>query len=246
MKKSLWLLAAVTLFASNAFASYWVVLRDGSRYECKAKPTVTNGKAAFTTIAGQTFNVEASQIDTAKSEEATKYNGAQVFNIGGPGAPQGAGQPQQQGLGSQIKLRKLPGTTTPPPAPAPAATSAAAPPPVAAGSGALGVDVVQKFERAFENVGIFEHKVVATGAHSIRADLTADSEEKVFNAISATAFLAVRDAGVPGAKIDMVELFMKTTNGGASGRFQMTREDAAAIDSKQITQADYFVRKVIY
>lgn len=243
MKKSLWLLAAVMLFASNAFASYWVVLKDGSRYECKAKPTVTNGKAAFTTVAGQTFNVEAAQIDVAKSEEATKYNGAQVFNIGGPGAPQGAGQPQQQGLGSQIKLRKLPGNTPPPP---PAPASAGGPPPVAAGSGALSAEVLQKFERAFENVGIFEHKVVSTGAHSIRADLTADSEEKVFNAISATAFLSVRDAGVPGVKIAMVELFMKTTNGGASGRFQMTREDATAIDSKQITKEDYFVRKVIY
>jgi hypothetical protein len=243
MKKSLLLLATVLLFASNAFASYWVVLKDGSRYECKAKPTVTNGKASFTTLGGQTFNVEASQIDVAKSEEATKYNGAQVFNIGGPAA--GSGQPQQQGLGSQIKLRKLPANNTPPPPPA-ATTSAGAAPPAATGAGALSSEVLQKFDRAFENVGIFEHKVVSTGAHSLRADLTADSEEKVFNAISATAFLAVRDAGVPGVKIEMVELFMRTTNGGASGRFQMTREDATAIDSKQITKEDYFVRKVIY
>ena len=45
MKKSLLLIAVITLFASNVFAaSYWVVLKDGSRYECKQKPVVANGK----------------------------------------------------------------------------------------------------------------------------------------------------------------------------------------------------------
>ena len=38
--------------------------------------------------------------------------------------------------------------------------------------------------------------------HSLRAELTADNEEKVFNAISATSFLVVRNAGVPGAQVD--------------------------------------------
>ena len=79
-----------------------------------------------------------------------------------------------------------------------------------------------------------------------RADLTADSEDKVFNAISATSFLMVHNAGVPGADIKMVELFMKTTVGGSAGRFQMTKADAQALDSKQISQQEYFVRHVIY
>ncbi|MEA2490124.1 MAG: hypothetical protein QOH21_1916, partial [Acidobacteriota bacterium] len=48
------------------------------------------------------------------------------------------------------------------------------------------------------------------------------------------------------ANIEMVELFMRTTNGGAAGRFQMTRADAVALDQKTISQHDYFVRKVLY
>jgi hypothetical protein len=239
MKKSLWLVALVILFASNVFAaSFWVVLKDGSRYECKQKPIIANGKATFTTIAGQTFNVEAAQYDPAKSEEATKFKGAQVFTMGG--GTTGPNTQQQQGLGSQIKLRQLPANTTPPPpAPAPAT-------PAPSGGGELSPEVLQKFERAYENVGIFEHKVTSLNAHTVHIELTADSEEKVFNAISATAFLAVRDAGVPGVKLDMIELFMRTTMGGSSGRFQMTREDALALDNKQISKEDYFVRKVIY
>ena len=241
MKKSL-LLAIVSLFAVNAFAaSYWVVTRDGSRYECKQKWTIRDGKAWFTTVAGQTFAVDPSQIDPAKSEEATKYNGAEVMSLGGPNAPAAAGAPQQ-GLGSQIKLRKPTNVVaTPPPA-----TETSAHPPMGQGGGEMSAEVLQKFERAYENVGIYEHKVVSTGAHSLRAEVTADNEEKVFNAISATAFLQLKDAGVAGVHLDMVELFMRTTTGGSSGRFQMTREDAQAIDSKQISQSDYFVRKVIY
>ncbi len=243
MKKSLLLIAIVSLFAANAFAaSYWVVLRDGSRYECKQKWTVHDGKAWFTTVGGQTFAVDPVQIDPAKSDEATKFNGAQVFALGGPNVPATTTVPQQ-GLGAQIKLRKTP---TVAPTPPPPATSPSAPPPVGQTNGELGVEVIQKFERAYENVGIFEHKVISTGAHTIRAELTADNEEKVFNAISATAFLAVRDAGVPGVHIDMIELFMRTTTGGSSGRFQMTREDAQAVYSKQISKGDYFVQKVLY
>ncbi len=107
-------------------------------------------------------------------------------------------------------------------------------------------EVLNKFERAYENVGIFERTIKATGAHSLRAELTADSEEKVFNAISATSFLVVRNAGVPGAQIDIVELFMKTTTGGSSGRFQMTRDDAQTLLDHKLTREEYFVRKVLY
>jgi hypothetical protein len=243
MKKSLLLLAIVSLFAANVFAaSYWVVMKDGSRYECKQKWTTHDGKAWFTSVSGQTFAVDPVQIDTAKSDEVTKYNGAQVINIGGPTVAATTAAPQQ-GIGAQIKLRKAAPAVVQAPPPT---TSPSAPLPMGQTNAEMGAEVIQKFERAYENVGIFEHKVVSTGAHTIRAELTADNEEKVFNAISATAFLTVRDAGVPGVHIDMIELFMRTTTGGSSGRFQMTREDALAVVNKQISKGDYFVRKVLY
>ena len=102
-----------------------------------------------------------------------------------------------------------------------------------------------RFERAYENVGIFEHKLTGTN-RNVRVELTADSEDKVFNALSATAFLIVRNAGMDHAQIDMVELFMKTTTGGAAGRFQMNRANADQIHNKLVTLQDYFVRHVIY
>lgn len=243
MRKPLFILGAAVLFASQAFASYWVVLRDGTKYEVKQKPAVVNGKAVLNLVNGTTFQVDPNQIDPVKSEETTRLGGGKLIatEIAAPAAP----KQETSSLGAAIKLRKQQQAAAAPVQAAPANANPA-PPPVASSSGAVGIDVLQKFERAYENVGIFEHNLVSTGAHSIRAELTADSEEKVFNAISATSYLMVRNAGVTGAQIDMIELFMKTISGGSSGRFQMSRADATALDTKAISKEEYYVRKVIY
>jgi hypothetical protein len=245
MKKSLMLAVAVTLFTANAFATYIVVMKNGTQYKAKAKWTVSAGKATFTTETGQLIQIDPSLIDEPKSEQTTKLGlgNAHIIDLD-PNLPNAPKTQQAPSLGSQIKLRPLAGA----PATAPHTTpgAGATPPPVVAGPGALGPDIVDKFERAYENVGIFEHKLTATDAHSLRAELTADNEDKVFNALSATSFLMVRNAGVAGTQIDMVELFLRTTTFGSAGRFQMTRADAEAIDKKTMSLQEYFVRKVIY
>lgn len=245
MRKSLIVLAAALIVSMPAFATYFVVMKDGTQYRAKARPVVANGIASFQLESGQYLRVDGGTIDFPKSDQTTRLGGGEVIGVE---QTQSAAPAKQQppSLGSQIRLRKVvtEQTTTPITDTASATTTAPALPPT---SGPLvSSEVLSKFERAYENVGIFEHKLTATGPHSLRAEVTADSEEKVFNAISATAFLMVRNAGVPGAQVDMVELFMKTTNGGSSGRFQMTRDDAQALDSKQLTREEYFVRHVLY
>ncbi len=240
MKKSFVVAAALALVASHAFASYYVVLKNGTQYKAKTKWTVTNGKALILLESGQSLLIDPALINEAKSDEVTRNGTGGLNTIDlNPNLPETDTAPKSS-LGSAIRLRKMqqgPATTTQPSAPAPAT--------VASGP-LLGSEVVDKFDRAYENVGIYEKKLTATGPHSLRAELTADSEEKVFNAISATSFLITRNAGVTGARVDMVELFMRTTTGGSSGRFQMSRSDAEALDAKQISQQDYFVRKVIF
>ena len=243
MKKTLTVLACTFLLSAPAFAEYIVVLKTGTRYTATEKWTVVNGKAIVKLRNGQSLQLDPNLIDVAKSEELTKIGMANA-NVIDLNAKTPARQTQQQpSLGSQIRLRR-PGQGQPaqePVAPKPS-TSA----PVTPGAGVMSAQVIDKFQRAYENVGIFEHKVEGNGARALRVELTADTEERVFNAISATSFLMVRNAGVDGAQIDMVELFMKTTTGGAAGRFQMTRDDADALDKRTISQQEYFVRKVIY
>lgn len=243
MKKALVLFTFASLIAAQSFASYIVVLKGGKQYKAKAKWTIVNGKALVQLENGQSITIDPGLIDEAKSEETTRLGlgDVRIMNLDAPQLPGGVAPKQTAPtLGDQIKLRKpnqqAPATSAPVP------TAAATP----VSNSAISTEVIMKFERAYENVGIFEHKLTSSGAHAIRAELTADSEDKVFNAISATSFLLVRNAGVTGAQVDMVELFMKTTNGGSAGRFQMTRDDATALDTKSISQQEYFVRKVIY
>lgn len=246
MQKSLTrslVLAAALLAALQSFAQYTVVLKDGTRYKAKAKYTITNGKALITLTNGQTLQVDPTLIDVAKSEQLTKLGvNANIVDLTTNMPAQPAPKQPQQSLGDQVRLRRQQQQNAKAAAPAPA-------PAVAAPSGAAGSPpqrVLENFDRAYENVGIFEKDIQATGARSLRAQLTVDTEERVFNAISATSYLIMRNAGVDGAQIDMVELFMKTTTGGSAGRFQMSRADADALEKKQLSQQDYFVRKVIY
>lgn len=242
MKKALLLIALTAFVAAPSFAKYIVVLKDGKSYSAKAKWTIVNGKAIVLLESGGSLQLDPSLIDAARSEQLTKIGmvNARVLDLD----PNAAPAPQQQAqpsLGDTIKLRR-PAPQQKPQAAAPAVP----PPPTVAEGNRLSDDVLEKFDRAFENVGIFEKTLVSTGPGTIRAEMTVDTEDRVFNAISATSYLMVRNAGVENTRIDMVELFMKTTTGGAAGRFQMSRADAEALNDRTISQQEYFVRKVIY
>ena len=239
MKKILLVLGVALLVSPSLFA-YWVVLKDGTRYDAVDKPVITGNKATVKLKSGQTIVVAAEAIDVAKSEEVTRLGGGELLGVEQRTQP--AGKPVAS-LGSQIKLRRQ--EQQQPASPATAATPAVVTGPT------LGADVIDKFERAYENVGIFEHKLTSTGPHALRADLTVDQEDKVFNTISATAFLIIKNAGLNGVSIDEVDLFLKMTNGGTAGRFHMSRDDANALyaggsapDRTKLQQ--YFVNKVLF
>jgi hypothetical protein len=239
VKKALTALALVVL-AAPAFARYIVVLKDGTQYVAKEKPQVRNGKAIVHLESGQTLQLDPALIDVAKSERTTNLGvNATILDLT-PNVPSNQPQTKQPNLGD-IRLRQRGGANDP----ALTGSSKNAPAPIS-GAGEMAPLVLEKFDRAFDNVGIFEKKVVSTSSTSLRAELTVDTEQRVFNAISAASYLMVRNAGVDGANIQMVELFMKTTTGGSAGRFQMSRADAEALNARKITQEEYFVRKVIY
>ena len=245
MKKSLALAAFATLLSAQAFASYTIVLKDGTHYNAKKKWTMQNGKALVTLDSGSTMTINPNEIDVAKTDEINKLNMGNVTVLGQEQQAIPSTAKQAPSLGQIVKMRRqqqAQPTTPPPAAPEIRATAPAEPSPVADN---LDPRLKDTFERAYENVGIFEHKLTGTN-RSVRVQLTADSEEKVFNAISATAFLISRNAGIDNLQIDMVELYMATTTGGAAGRFQINRADADSINNKAISLQDYFVRKVIY
>jgi hypothetical protein len=237
VKKTLTLAAFLSLVAAPSFAAkYVVVLKNGTNYAAKEKWTVVKGKALVKLENGQMLQLDPALIDVAKSEELTKYGSASASIVDlNPNMPK-VDAPKKASIGN-IRLR--PKTEAEP-------IDKTVAPAVVVQPGSTMAQVIEKFQRAYENDGIFETKVVSTGERALRVELTVDTEERVFGAISTTAAMIERNAFVEGAKFDMVELFMKTTTGGAAGRFQMSREDAEALLGKKVTREEYFISKVIY
>ncbi len=238
MKKSLWLSLLPLLVASQLSAAYIVVLKDGTQYKAKQRWTVSDGKALIQLETGSVLQLDPNMIDVEKTNEVNKLGLGDVKVLGRETRSTGGNQ-QDSSLGSSLKLRKPPATAGSVPSSTPPANAAPR------GQG-LGFEVTSKFEAAYENVGIFEHRVVSDAPAKLRVELITDNEERVFGAITATAFFMV---GVPrstGTPIDSVELFMRTTTGQPAGRFQMTLADAQAINEKKLTPQGYFVQKVLY
>ena len=241
MKRVLILAVFAAFAAANLFGAYVVVMKDGTRYKAKKKWTVSGGKALIQLENGQTLSLDPSLIDAAKSEEVSKLGMGDVAVLGVEQTTQPA-QQKAPSLGSAVRMR--PRAEFGAPSPEVPATGTGAQP-VAPVANQLDSRIAANFERAYENLGIYERTLSGTN-RVVRAEVTADNEDRVFNVISATAFLIVRNAGLDGVQIDMVELFMKTTNGGAAGRFQISRADAEMINNKALSIQDYYVRKVIY
>jgi hypothetical protein len=245
MRKTVAFLALAALVATPLLADYTVVLKDGTRYQAQAKWTMQGQKALVKLKSGQSLLIDPALIDVARSEQLTKLGMGASTSVISQDTPQAtAPEPQrtQPTLGDAVRMRGR-GAFGGQSQAADPATPAVSKPLVVADQ--LDARLKENFERAYENVGIYEHKLSGTN-RNVHAELTADSEEKVFNSLSATAFLMVRNAGVSGLQIEVVEVFLKTTTGGAAGRFQMNRADADAVYGKKMGLPEYFVRRVIY
>ena len=230
--------------ATAALADYTVVLKDGRRLQARQKWTISQGKAIVELTNGTRLQLDPAVIDVAKSEAATRsgLGDARVLET----VPQTeAPSRKQPSLGSIANIRKqadsAPAKATPAPAPATSGRSSAPSEPATVAGSVDGI-VAEKFNAAYENVGLFERKLSLSEEGRLRIDLMADTEDQVFKALSATAFVF---ANVPSSYTG-IDLFLRTVNGGSAGRFQMSREDAQAVATKKIEWYDYYVRHVIF
>lgn len=242
------LFAATALLLTAAFtanAAYIVVLKNGTRYRARSKWTVQDGKAMIPLENGTTVQLDPALIDTAASEAATKSGLGDAKLLAVTGSP--TTPPSTQAAGSSLgQLSRTRGSRTSPAVSSPAAKPSPARTAVSQDAARRSEDFIAKLQQAYENVGIFEYKVVPTEGNGVRAELVADSEDQVFKAISATAFVVANVPLADGAKVEPLELFMKTVRGGSAGRFQMTQAEATAIASKKKTWQSYYVERVLF
>lgn len=246
MKKLHILFTVVLLVSAQAFATYIVVMKDGTRYRAKSKWTVSNGKATIALENGTSLQLDPSLIDVPKTIQVNESGLGDVKVLAVEEQPQQSKSQEVSPLGSMTKLRNLPPASTGTSGASQKNSASPAPVSVAPTGTAVGGDVIRKFIAAYENTGLYDAAVTSNQTGKLRVELTADNEDKVFKAISATAYMLVHVPESTGTQLTMVELFMKTINGGAAGRFQMSADDARAIDTKQTKIENYFVNKVLF
>lgn len=240
-KKSALAFLLFALVATNSFAVYVVVLKDGTRYRARDRWTIVSGKAMIVLESGTTLQIDPSMIDGAatQSANASQYGDARVLATG-PAPTQKAPEPslgslRTRGLDLKNENKANTGVT------GSGGTIRETP-----GSGRLGADVVSRFEAAYENMALYQRRVSPNGATSLRVEIVTDNEDQVFKAISATSYVMAKLPGVTGSRVDSVELVMTTLRGGSAGRFQMTLPDAQAIESKKLSWSQYYVSKVLF
>lgn len=233
MRRLLTFAATLAFCAVPVFAQYTVVLRDGTTYKAKEKWQVVNGQALISLQSGTQISLDPRMIDVERTEQANRLGLGDAKLIKVEERPAQTPRQQQQPLGSVTTLRRDTANNS-------ASTSTPASPSTPEGP-VVGRETLSRFQRAFDNVGLFGASVTPSGAATLTVSVTANTEDDVFKAISATAFLVSRLEDV-----ETVQLLMSTLTGGAAGKFEMTRDDARAISEKHISWQSYYVQKVIF
>lgn len=241
MRMKIAIVALLAMFgAAEAFASYIVVLKDGTRYIARDKWTMVDGKAIIVLHnGGTTMQLDPTVIDLAETDRANKagVGDARLLAVGGRPASEAKKQAPSLGSLTQLKQREKAASAV-----TGTGTSVRETP----GSGMVGVDIISRFQAAYENMALYQNQVTATGPSTLKIEIIADNEDQVRKAISATSYILAKLPGATGKKVNSIDLVLSTVRGTAAGRFQMSFDDAVAIDSKQTTWSQYYVDKVIF
>jgi hypothetical protein len=232
-------LALLLLLSSSAALGYVIKLKDGSMLFARIKYEVKGTKAIITLENGTVTQIDLGKVDVPGTEEYNKKYSGNVIAIDTPeqkmlNAPGGPPTPAMrlQDLARQGKLRPSSGSAA---APAPGSSEAGSWQPVDA--------LVQAaFSRVFDGASIPQWRLTNYRGKT-RLLVTTNSEESVFNVLSAAA-RAIRDLSERG-KDAVIEIVLTTSTNESGGAFEMTPEQARQLVNGTLAVGDYFVRNVI-
>ncbi len=237
VKRSLPLaLLSLLLWSSAAFA-YVVKLKDGSLVFARTKYTVKGTRAIITLENGTITAIPLDQVDVDGSEKYNQENFGNVVAIDTPEGrkptPVGA-PPSSPRIQDYIKNNK-------PRMGLPSRDDKAGS--EASGSSFQQVDsnLQSAFSKIFDGAGISQYKLTNFRGKT-RLLVTANTEEAVFNALSAAA-RALSDPSSRGA-LTTIEVVMTSSSGEPAGTLEMSPEQARLLVNGQISAAEFFVRNV--
>lgn len=224
-----------------ALSAYNVKLKDGSIIFAKSRYEVKGKKAIITLTNGTVTQIDLDLIDVPGTEQYNKDNPGNVIVIvpgseaAVPNQPMATPVPTVS-LQDVIRRRKMQ-------LGAPAAKSVSA----ADRSGTPGswsqvepvIDVA--FRKVLDGAQISQYRLTVYRGKT-RLLATANTEEAVFNVLSASA-RALADLATRG-KDAPVDILLTTSSGEPAGTFEMNAEQARLLVNGTLPVADYFIRNV--
>ena len=241
------LCAMLILGLSSVLLSYVVYLKDGSTYMARGKYTVENGKALITLTNGTLIAVDVRLVDAARTESANKAGldadgvitsvGSSATITRSPTRPTMSSIAKGSGAVSTPKANTTGNGKT-----SPSTSESRDREPE------FNDDSVRRaFGKIFENVNLFEYRIVqGTTPDSVRILMTTDNEKDIFNALTASVkvMAELNDLGKTNAA--RLEMFLSTTSGAAAGRFSITLDAARNLAQGKVAVEQFFVDQVIF
>lgn len=234
----------IILGLSGILLPYVIYLKDGSTYQAKEKYRVDKGMALITLTNGTVISVDLRLIDAAKTEQANKSGMDADMILDGAGTTTQTPTPKPTSLG---QIAKGAGALSSP-------NSLGSTPAKAAGTGGKAKDaefadegVRRAFTKIFENVNLFEYKIVQGSSPStVRINMTTDNEKDVFNALTASARVMNELNVLKMTSVTALELYLSTTSGAAAGRFTFGLDAAKTLADGSISVEQFFIEQVLF
>jgi len=237
MKRAVWLAVLCLTLSASVGLAYNVLLKNGSIIFAREPYTVKGNKAIITLQNGTVVSYDLDQIDIPGTQQYNKENPGNVIAIdsGNSHAPIPVTARPTTSLQDVIRQKRV---TIGVPAPKSAASA------VGSASSFQSVDpfLEDAFHRVLDGASISQYRLT-TVRGQLRLLATANTEEAVFNTLSATARI-LADLAAKGHAVT-VDIVLTTSGGESGGSFQMNPEQARLIVNGNLTPADYFIKNVI-
>lgn len=238
MKRILLVSLAALVLCASASLAYNVKLKDGSIIFARSRYEVKGNKAIILLQNGTVTQIDLSLIDVPGTEQYNKENPGNVIAL-----------VEVQPKEIKVPAQKPPPTVSLQDVMRRRNTRLNAPPAKPAeGSDAAGTSwqpvepsIEAAFRKVLDGAAITQYRLTAYRGR-LRLLATANSEEAVFNMLSASA-RALTDLLERG-KPTLVDIVITTSAGDAAGSFEMSSEQARQLVNGSVSVADYFVKKV--
>ena len=233
----------VILGLAGILLPYVIYLKDGSTYQAKEKYRVEQGMAIITLANGTVISVDVRLIDTAKTDQANKSGIDADLILDGAGNQPQAPAPKATSLG---QIAKGAGALSSPNNLG-ANTGKATGPGKSKEAEFSDESVRRAFAKIFENVNLFEYKIVQGSTPStVRINMTTDNEKDVFNALTASARVLNELKELNKTSVSALELYLSTTSGAAAGRFTFGLEAAKGLAEGNTPVEQFFIEQVLF